>query len=128
MAAGSKEELVAQLDQLRERLTAQSQSLRTQLSPGFQLKNSLQRHPGKWMAASAGTAFFAMRLLKRRKAIQKAGGKKRSLLARSGIAAFKLARPALTTLAIKHLRDFAEIKYGFPPTEDNSMLGGPPQK
>ncbi len=126
MADEQKKALVEQLDRQRGRIAGRYQSLQQELNPGYQLKQSVWKHPGRWAAASAGTAFLVTRLLRPKKVISNEGGKKRGLLVKTGKFIFTLARPALTAFVVKQAQEYAEAKLGHDP--DNSMLGGPSQK
>jgi len=126
MADERKKALVAEMDLQRLRISADFKSVKRQLHPGHQFKQSLHKHPGRWAAGSAGVAFVTLRLLRSRKVISNNRSKKRGLLLRTGKLIFNLARPALTAFVLKQAQEYAEGKIG--PDPDNSMLGGPPQK
>lgn len=126
MAGQSKEVLIEKLALKRSELSRSRTSLERELSLSTQLRKSMIAHPGRWAAAGAGTAFMIARAFRSKTIIQTEGGKKHGLIFRTIKLAVSLARPALTTLAIKYARDYVEARFG--PFEDNSMLGGPPQK
>ena len=126
MDQARKEALSEQLDQQRKVLSSRYSGVKQGLDLGHQIKQSLKRHPGRWAAAGAGTGLLALRLLRRKKVIYQDLRKRRGLILRSGSLLFKLARPALTTVALKYARDYLETRLEHDP--DNSMLGGPPQK
>lgn len=126
MAEQSKEVLVEKLALKRSEMDRSRSSLERELSISTQLKKSMYAHPGRWAAAGAGTAFMVARLARHKKATNSAGLKKRGIIIKIGKLIFSIARPALTTFAIKYAKDQLEARFG--PFEDNSMLGGPPQK
>jgi len=126
MDQAGKKALIEKLDQQRSNLFDHYRGLRRELDPTHQLRLSLRKHPKRWAVAAAGTAFLGMRLFGSKKVIHKGQGKKRGLLFRTGKLAFNLARPTLTTIALNCARKYAEGH--FHPEQENSMLGGPPQK
>ena len=126
MDQARKKALIEKLDQQRSNLFDHYRGLRRELDPTHQLRLSLRKHPKRWAVAAAGTAFLGMRLFGSKKVIHKGQGKKRGLLFRTGKLAFNLARPTLTTIALNCAREYAEGH--FHPEQENSMLGGPPQK
>jgi hypothetical protein len=126
MDQAGKKALIEKLDQQRSNLFDHYRGLRRELDPTHQLRLSLRKHPKRWAVAAAGTAFLGMRLFGSKKVIHKGQGKKRGLLFRTGKLVFNLARPTLTTIALNCAREYAEGH--FHPEQENSMLGGPPQK
>ena len=126
MADQRKKALVAELDLQRPRISEGLDSLKRELSPGYLLKQSVRKHPGRWAGGSAGAAFLIMRLLRSRKTTSNDRSKKRGLWLRTGKLVFNLARPTLTAFVLKQAQEYAEAKIGHHP--DNSMLGGSPQK
>ncbi len=126
MAKPQKKSLVKLLDLQRSDLMTSHDALQRELSLSHQLGKSVRNHPGAWAAAGTGTAFLLARLVRRKNVIFKNGEKKRGLILRSGKLIFSMARPALTTFALKYAKDYLEARFG--PFDDNSMLGGPPQK
>ena len=126
MDQAEKEALIRELDQQREDLSNRYHGLRVELDPAYQLRLSVKKHPKRWAAAAAGVTFLGMRLLRSKKVIYEDQRKNRSLLFRTGKLVFKLARPTLTTMALNYARKYAEAHLH--PEQENSMLGGPPQK
>lgn len=126
MAETEKKALIAQLALQRSEMTSSRDALQTELSLSRQLKKSVRSHPSRWVIGGAVTAMTLGFIFRRKKVIYKNGSKKRGLIRRVARLAFTLGRPAITTLAIKQARDYAEARLG--PLPDNSMLGDPPQK
>ncbi|MDG2399738.1 MAG: hypothetical protein P8M04_04125 [Akkermansiaceae bacterium] len=126
MDQAKKAALIKDLDQQRSDLSARYRGLRGELDLAYQLRLSVKRHPKRWAAAAAGITFLGMRLLRSKKVIYKDQQKNRSLLFRTGKLVFNLARPALTTMALNYARKYAEAHLHR--EQENSMLGGPPQK
>jgi hypothetical protein len=126
MDQAKKAALIKDLDQQRSDLSARYRGLRRELDLAYQLRLSVKRHPKRWAAAAAGITFLGMRLLRSKKVIYKDQQKNRSLLFRTGKLVFNLARPALTTMALNYARKYAEAHLHR--EQENSMLGGPPQK
>ena len=126
MDQARKEALTKELDQQRGDLSGRYHGLREELDLPRQLRLSVKKHPKRWAAAAAGTAFLGMRLIRGKKVIYKDQRKKRGVIFRTANLAFNLARPALTTIALNYAREYAEAYLH--PEQENSMLGGPPQK
>lgn len=126
MAEAQKKAIVAQLALQRSDMTESRRSLKTELSVSRQFKKSVRSHPGSWVVGGAVTAFTLALIFRRKKVIYSNFPEKKGFIGKTARLAFTLARPALTTLAIKHAKDYAEARFGL--TDDNSMLGGPPQK
>jgi hypothetical protein len=126
MDQAEKEALIRELDQQREDLSNRYNGLRVELDLAYQLRLSVKKHPKRWAAAAAGVTFLGMRLLRSKKVIYEDQRENRSLLFRTGKLVFNLARPTLTTIALNYARKYAEAHLH--PEQENSMLGGPPQK
>ena len=126
MAKAEKQALVAQLALQRSQMAATQSALKTELSVSRQVKKSLHRNPTPWIAGSFVTFVGLGLLLRRKKVIYKGFPIKRGIIRRTSRLVLTLARPAVTTWALKKAKDYAESRVG--PLPDNSMLGGPPQK
>jgi hypothetical protein len=126
MAEAHKKALVAQLALQRTEMTNSRGSLQAELSLSRQLKKSVRSHPKQWMIGGAVSAFALSYLFRRKKVIYTNFAGKKGLIRRTAGLAFTLARPALTTLALKHAKDYAEARFG--PLPYNSMLGDQSQK
>jgi hypothetical protein len=126
MDQAEKEALSKELDLQRDDLSDRYHALRMELDLAHQIRLSVKSHPKRWAAAAAGITFIGMRLLRRKKVIYKDPQKNHGLLFRTGKLVFKLARPALTSMALNYARKYAEVHLH--PEQANSMLGGPPQK
>ncbi len=126
MAEAQKKALVAQLALQRSEMTQSRDSLQSELSVSTQLKKSVHTHPKRWIIGGTVSAIAFCLVFRRKKIIYTHLGKRRGLVARSARLAFAFARPALTTLALKYAKDYAEARFG--PLPYNSMLGDPPQK
>jgi|TARA_B110000914_G_scaffold153887_1_gene135043 hypothetical protein len=126
MAELQKKALIEQLALQRSEMTTTCDALQRELSLSHQLGESLRNHPGQWAAAGAGTAFLLARLARRKKIIYTDEKGKHGVIFRTSKLIFSLARPALTTFALKYAKDYLEAHFG--PFDDNSKLGGSPQK
>jgi hypothetical protein len=100
--------------------------LKEELSPGRQLKRSLQKHPLGWALSAAGASFLLARLIRRPKVVYAGRRKSWFALPLGARLALRLARPAITSFALRKAREHLESRFN--PPEDNSMLGGSPQK
>ncbi|MFT6181920.1 MAG: D-alanyl-D-alanine carboxypeptidase [Paracoccaceae bacterium] len=126
MAEAEKKALVAQLALQRSGMLSQRDDLTRELSISYQVKRSLRKN-SKTMVVGGAVAGIALGFLfRRRKVIYSPGPVKRGMIGSAAHALFSLARPALTTLALAYAKDYAEAHFG--PFENNSMLGGSPQK
>ena len=126
MDQARKKALAKELDKQRGGLSSCYHGLREELDLPRQLRLSVKKHPKRWAAAAAGIAFLGMRLIRSKTVIYKDQRNKRGLIFRTAKFAFNLARPALTTIALNYVRQYAQA---FLHTEEqNSMLGGPAQK
>jgi DNA-binding LacI/PurR family transcriptional regulator len=126
MAEAEKIALVAQLALQRSDMTSSRNSLTQELSVSRQFKKSLRNNPTPWAIGGVATVLALGILFRRKKIIYSPVPVKAGIIGRTARLVASLARPALTTLALKHAREYAETRFG--PFEDNSMLGGPPQK
>ena len=126
MAQSRKEELIREIRQQREDLAARCDSLRQELEPGRQIRQSLHRYPLRWALSAGGTAFLLARLVRRRPVVCSKHRRRKGLLFGTARLAFNLARPALTAMALQKVQQHLEARLH--PNPGNSMLGGPPQK
>jgi hypothetical protein len=126
MAQSRKEELIREIRQQREDLSARCENLRQELEPGRQIRLSLHKHPLRWALSAGGTAFLLARLVRRRPVVCSKHRRRGGLLFGTARLAFNLARPTLTAMALKKLQQQLESR--FHPNPGNSMLGGPLQK
>lgn len=126
MGEGNKELLVERINNQRSKLSSSGKALHSELNLAYQLKQSVRNHPKRWVVGGIVSAFVLSSLLRRKKVIYKDRSRKGGLIRRTCRAAFFLARPTLTAVAVKKARDYAEDRLG--PLADNSMLGDPSQK
>jgi len=126
MGETNKEVLVERLHHQRSQMSSSRDSLRSELSLTYQLKESLRSHPKRWLVGGAASAFVISSLLRRKKVIYSGRQRKRGLIRRTIRVAYFFARPTLTAFAIQQARNYAEDRLG--PLPDDSMLGDPLQK
>ena len=126
MAEAEKKALVAQLALQRSEVALSRSSLKSELSVPKQVKKAFRRKPAPWIAGAVVTCLAVGLLFRRKKVIYSSAPLERGFIGRTSNAFLALARPALTSLALKHAKDYAEARFGS--EEENSMLGGPPQK
>jgi len=126
MAEAEKIALVAQLALQRSDMTSSRKALTQELNVSRQFKKSLRNNPTPWAIGGVVTVLALGLLFRRKKIIYSPVPIKEGMIGRTTRLIVSLARPPLTTLALKHAKEYAEARFG--PFEDNSMLGGPPQK
>jgi len=126
MAEAEKIALVGQLALQRSEMSLSRDSLTQELSVSRQFKKSLRQNPTPWAIGGVVTVLALGILFRRKKIIYSPTPNDGGIIGRTTRLVASLARPALTTLAVKYARDYAEARFG--PFEGKSMLGGPPQK
>lgn len=126
MAQSRKEELVEDLRQQRLNLSARGEDLKRQLKPAHLLQTSAQKHPLRWALSAGIVSFFITRALRPRVVVRSASRKRHGMVFSLARLAFKLARPTLTALAFQKGQQLLESRFN--PPNENSRLGGSPQK
>ena len=89
--------------------------LRNRLDVSARIKDSIERHPTKWVSGTLAAGLFVSRFFrtgkKAARVVAATSGSSHGLLFRSATMVFSLSKPFLKTYALKLLQDYLRQRY-----------------